>query len=291
MTKNNLLLKLSLIFIILPYNIYGEITPTYSINSVTIENLLEIITPSSLVLINIDDTIITPKSNMFRYNSPYKGLIDEIASLQQNFSDANEIIAKLILQRKIMLVESNWSEFINKLKNKGALVFGFTAPNPACKLIKNFEQWQYDQLSNLGIKFTSKLNNKEIFKFDETNKWSPSFYNGIIFTNSLNKVQTLEELIGNNNISPDNIVIFENTKKQLTNLNNFLRTIDINYYGIEYLASTELNGSPEINVIKLQKELLLKTGKWLEDDEAKQYIINNNQSLDDNNTSQANKVR
>ncbi len=282
--KNNLLLKLLdllhkskllLILVMLPYTSYAIIIPTYSIDSVTVKNLFEKINGSSLVLINIDDTIITPKSNMFRYANPYAGFTEELAALKKYRSNIDEVIAKLLLQRQVMLVEANWSKFIDKLKSSGALVFGFTKINPACRRIENYEEWQYKQLSRLGIKFTDKVNNKEILKFDENDKRSPIFYKGIIFTDFLNKTQALYEFMRITNILPDNIIIFENKKSELNDIDNFLKIVDLDYYGIEYLAVTELKGTPQDNIVKLQQEVLLKTGKWLEDDDAKQLIKNN----------------
>ncbi|WP_341749326.1 DUF2608 domain-containing protein [Candidatus Tisiphia endosymbiont of Sialis lutaria] len=282
--KNNLLLKLLdllhkskllLILVMLPYTSYAIIIPTYSIDSVTVKNLFEKINGSSLVLINIDDTIVTPKSNMFRYANPYGGFIEELVALKKYRSNIDEVIAKLLLQRQVMLVEANWSKFIDKLKSSGALVFGFTKINPACRRIENYEEWQYEQLSRLGIKFTDKVNNKEILKFDETDKKSPIFYKGIIFTDALNKAQALYEFMRITNILPDNIIIFENKRSELKHIDNFLKTVDLDYYGIEYLAATELKGTPQDNIVKVQQEILLKTGKWLEDDEAKQFIENN----------------
>ncbi|WP_157905684.1 DUF2608 domain-containing protein [Rickettsia endosymbiont of Culicoides newsteadi] len=259
----------------LPYTSYAIIIPTYSIDSVTVKNLFEKINGSSLVLINIDDTIVTPKSNMFRYANPYGGFIEELVALKKYRSNIDEVIAKLLLQRQVMLVEANWSKFIDKLKSSGALVFGFTKINPACRRIENYEEWQYEQLRRLGIKFTDKVNNKEILKFDETDKKSPIFYKGIIFTDALNKAQALYEFMRITNILPDNIIIFENKRSELKHIDNFLKTFDLNYYGIEYLAATELKGTPQDNIVKVQQEILLKTGKWLEDDEAKQFIENN----------------
>ncbi|HJD56598.1 MAG TPA: DUF2608 domain-containing protein [Rickettsia endosymbiont of Sericostoma sp. HW-2014] len=282
--KNNFLLKLLdllhkskllLILVMLPYTSYAIIIPTYSIDSVTVKNLFEKINGSSLVLINIDDTIVTPKSNMFRYANPYGGFTQELAALKKYRSNIDEVIAKLLLQRQVMLVEANWSKFIDKLKSSGALVFGFTKINPACRRIENYEEWQYEQLSRLGIKFTDKVNNKEILKFDENDKRSPIFYKGIIFTDFLNKSQALYEFMRITNILPNNIIIFENKKSELNDIDNFLKTVDLNYYGIEYLAATELKGIPQDNIVKVQQEILLKTGKWLEDDEAKQFIENN----------------
>jgi hypothetical protein len=266
------LLKLGLILAIMLDLAYAVIIPTYSVNSSTMDTLLEEVGENSLVLINVDDTIITPKSLMFRYNSPYRTFIGELESLQQVQPNMRELIAALILQRQVMLIESDWPRFINKLKSKGALVFGFTRLNTVAASIKDYEEWQYKQLESLAIKFTGEINKQEIFKFDGKNKESPIFYKGIIFTTDLSKEETLRQFLSITRIAPRNIIVFEYRKSNLNNIDKFFRTIDLDCFGIEYLGFEELQGTPDDKLVEFQKETLLRDGKWLEDDEAKKLL-------------------
>ena len=266
------LLKLGLILAIMLDLAYAVIIPTYSVNSSTMDTLLEKVGENSLVLINVDDTIITPKSLMFHYNSPYRTFVGELESLQKSQLNIHELIASLILQRQVMLIESDWPRFINKLKSKGALVFGFTRLNTVTARIKDFEEWQYKQLESLAIEFTGEINKQEMFKFDGKNKESPIFYKGIIFTTYVSKEETLRQFLSITRIAPRNIIVFEYRKSNLNNIDKFFRTIDLDCFGIEYLGFEELQGVPDDKLVEFQKETLLRDGKWLEDDEAKKLL-------------------
>ncbi len=273
--RNNLLTFFVVILLttIYPaYRVYAGIISTYSLNSPNITDLLQKINKSSLVVVNIDDTIIIPKSKMFNYGSPYRGIIEELKGAARYVSTANSIIARLLVQRKMSLVEQNWPNFINQLKNSGAIVLGITRTKPEYKQIKDFEKLQYQQLINLGIKFTEQVNGKDIFKFDENNKNSSSFYRGIIVTYALDKAQEVEELLNTINIPFNNIIVFDNNKSTLMNINNSLKTREIDYYGIEYLAATLVTEAAEKNVVEFQRQRLFTTGEWLEDDIAKKLM-------------------
>lgn len=273
--RNKLLATLCICWLFTPIISYGVIIPTESINSVTIKNLLPKIDGNSLVLINIDNTILAPESKMFRYNNnPYIAFMDNLSNLAISNSSMNSIIASLILQRKMMLVENSWPNFIEKMKSQGAMVFGFVKTTPPCHLINNFEGWQYSQLQTFKINFTNKLNNQEIFRFDPHDGNAPIFYEGIIFTNTLNKAKTLAELFKIIPTLPTKIVIFENTETELKNINTYLRMVDIQYYGIKYLGAKQILGVPDIKVAKFQQETLLNTGQWLEDTAAEDAINN-----------------
>lgn len=275
--KSNVFLLVAALVVMAFINIsisYAEIIPTYSINSIAIKNLLPKIGNTTLVLINIDDTIITPKSKMFSYNSSYKGLIDELNGVKKYNSSANQIIVNLIKQRQVILLEENWPDFIKQLQDKGALVFGFTRIDPIFRKVEDFNKWQYEQLNALGIKFTDKINDKDIFNFDDTNKNSPAFYHGIIFTDVLSNTVALESFVNIIGNSFDNVIVFSNKESELNEIARLFSTVEIGYYGIEYLAVTERTESPEVDVVKFQQDRLLTTGQWLEDDVAKELIKN-----------------
>ena len=72
--------------------------------------------------------------------------------------------------------------------------------------------------------------------------------------------------------SPTKIIVFANNKKDLKDIDSYLRNIDIEYYGIEYLGWQQLQGSPDVQVAKLQQSTLLNTGQWLEDDVAAKML-------------------
>ncbi|HJD65013.1 MAG TPA: DUF2608 domain-containing protein [Rickettsia endosymbiont of Diachasma alloeum] len=273
MIKVNKILFHLLLYLIVPISSYGEIMPTYSVNSVTMKDLLPKIDQDSLVLINIDNTIITPKSKFFRYNNnPYVNFTKNLYSLAVNDSSVNNSIAQLMQQRQMMLVEKGWVDFINQMKKQGATVLGLQEITTPCNLIENYEVWLYTLLYGLGINFTGKVNDKDVFRFNPTDANAPIFYLGIIFTGSTNKVKSLIEFLKIIPKEPSKIIVFANNKQDLKDMNSFLRNVDIEYYGIEYLGWQQLQESPDLEVAKLQQSTLLNTGQWLEDDVAAKML-------------------
>ncbi len=272
MTKVNKVL-LSLLCLIISCVSYGQIIPTYSVDSVTMKNLLPKMDVDTLVLVNIDNTIIAPKSKLFRYqDNSYINFTKYLYSLAVANSSVNKTIAQLIEQRQMMLVESKWVDLINKMKQQGATVLGLQEITSPCNLIENYEGWLYTLLYGLNINFTNKVNNKDVFRFNPSDAGAPIFYLGIIFTGNINKVKTLIEFLKIIPKQPTKIVIFANNKKDLENMDSYLRMVDIEYYGIEYLGWQMLPGSPDHQIAELQKSTLLNTGQWLEDDIAAKML-------------------
>ncbi|HJD55801.1 MAG TPA: DUF2608 domain-containing protein [Rickettsia endosymbiont of Pyrocoelia pectoralis] len=281
MKVNRVLLSLLLCLFIsnvsygeIPFEIIStKVIPTYSINSVTMKKILPEIDKNTLILINIDDTIITPKSKLFRYNdNSYINFTKNLYSLAVLDSSVNATIAELIKQRQMMLVEKGWVEFVNKAKQQGAMVLGLNEVTAPCNLIENYEGWLYTLLYGFNINFTDKVNDKDVFRFNPSDATAPIFYLGIIFTGSNSKVKTLMDFLKMLPQQPTKIIIFSSDKKDLENINTYLRMVDIEYYGIEYLGWQQLPGSPDDEVVKLQQSTLLNTGKWLEDEEASQML-------------------
>ncbi|MGX6960482.1 MAG: DUF2608 domain-containing protein [Rickettsia endosymbiont of Pentastiridius leporinus] len=254
----------------IPFEIIStKIIPTYSINSVTMKKILPKIDNNTLILVNIGDTIITPKSKLFRYDdNPYINFTKNLYSLAVRDSSVNAVIADLIKQRQMMLVEKGWVDFVNKAKQQGATVLGLNEVTTPCNLIENYEGWLYTLLYSFNINFTDKVNGKDVFRFNPSDATAPIFYLGIIFTGNNSKVKTLMDFLKIVPQQPTKIIVFSSDQKDLENINTYLRMVDIEYYGIQYLGWQQLPGSPDSEVVKLQQSTLLNTGKWLEDEDA-----------------------
>lgn len=283
--KNKLLLSLLLVLLNTTQLAYAfQCSSVSSIDVPEIQEIVKKADKTTLILININDTIITPKSKMFRYNhNIYRNFIEDLYGAAFYHAAAETAIANIWTQRQMMLVEPSWPSFISQLKATGAMVFGFVKTSPACRLVEDFEEWQYSQLKQFAINFTSTINSKEIIKFDAADSNSPSFHKGIIFTNSQSKVYSLREFLNITNIAPLKIIIFENNQNELKSMNVFLNTMDIGYFAIAYNAAAQIIGSPKEQVGKFQIRTVTNTGKWLEDDAAEALLLPNTDITDNKN--------
>lgn len=273
-----------LTFLISSTFVKAEIIPTFSINSSTFKELINNIDSSTLVLINIDDTIIRPKSKMFLYqNSSYRAFIENLIVASKNDAFFNDPIKTWFTQRKIILVEPEWPEFIENLKKTGALVLGLSEMNiKIYDLIKEPENWRLSELNNLNIHFHDKINDQNIIKIDKLKNQLAVFHKGIIFTGPFSKGKTLIDFMRVTNITPRKIVIIDNRIDHLKQVEYFLRKLDIDYYSIHYLAMTQIQDKQDDQVIKFQQKTLLKESKWLEDEEADQILKSINRAPSNN---------
>ncbi len=124
--------------------------------------------------------------------------------------------------------------------------------------IENIEQYRLSELTKLGIKFTDKVNDKNILELNKQIGWKSVFYHGIIFTGPFSKSQTLLDFIEKTNISPKKIIVFDKIKSELQQIDSQLRRFRIDVYNILYLGARELKGEPDPNIVKLQQKTLLE---------------------------------
>lgn len=221
---------------------------------------------NSIVLFDIDDTLITPVSSFFRIE-PYRSLIDEIKKNPHQYPDYEEIISNWRLQRKVMLVDPKWPETIQLLKSKHQ-VYGFTKMDTGkFGNITSVETWRYQELKNLGVEFSQKKSIEEFQIGPGSFKNSPMFYKGIFFTGSASKAEmfALYQNVLNNSF----IVLIDDREEHLLDLGAFCREVSIPFRGFLFKASwltpTFKTNSP---MAEFQKTYLLEHKKWIEDEDA-----------------------
>ncbi len=267
---HNFLLLLA--FLSFSFFAHAKIISTYSVVPKFASEILEFVDASTWVFINIDDTIFTPKSKMFRYSlNPYRGFLDELYANAKKNPSLDKNIATLLSQRELVLVEQYWPDFITTMQRKGALVFCIILKTDPMKLIENFELTQYAILQKFNINCSKDLNKRQAFLFNETSINPSMFYQGIIFTKS-SIGQTLLQLMKATNMVPKNIVLFDSRKHELENVEYDLRVIDVNYYGVNYLGIRDMKGLPDPGIVHFQQKQLQENNKWIEDDEAEKLI-------------------
>jgi len=186
-----------IILLFLPINTAcGKILITYSIDSPVVTELLKTIDSSALILVNIDDTVLTPKSKIFKYDSPYQSFIDTIANLSKKKPIFKNALSVWMTHRKLMLVEENWPQFITTLKNSGATVVGLVQMDPQVHaVLKEPELFRYKEVQQFNINFTDKIYNQELFKINSIGGKNAIFYKGIIFTGLFSKAQILVDFM------------------------------------------------------------------------------------------------
>lgn len=256
---------------------YAKIIKAYSVNDKQVQNLLNAVDENTLVLIEIDETLITPSSNMFRYNgNMYYTFINDLANQAKQIPALNQAIITWLSDRKIMLVEDQWPILIQKMQNVGALVFGLNYMNKhVTTLIGNLGNWRNDELTNIGIHFTDQLYSQKSFIINEINipkHVNSFFYKGVLFTGSFEKAKTILDFINLTKIQPKKVIVFDHNLKTLKKIQSVLRVLDTQYYGVEYLQVFQIPGKTDVDIVKFQQNALINYGKWFEDSKVQELM-------------------
>ena len=238
-----------------------------------VQEIFKNATSDSVVLCDIDDTIITPKSKMFRYNSEFKNLIDVIKKNRINMPNFDTIIGNWRLNRKAMLVSSLWPSIIADLKTKNIPIFALTQLDTGkVGPIESMEEWRYQELKNLGIEFTYKFNKKENYIIIPSDQGTSHavFHKGFFLTGLHSKAQLVKEIISVQ--KPDHIYFIDDRKDHVTAVAGVAKEASIPYTGIVYKGVELLDGKPNRLIVTEQKKQLLENAQWLEDEEIEEKL-------------------
>ena len=248
----------------------AEIITTYSVNSSTVQKIEEWIDKDTIILIELDDTLIMPKSKMFSFDSnPYRMFLNNLITLGERSPAYTKAVANWYGQREVRLVEEGWIDFISRARAKGAKIYGI------CSMplyLLNIEEKRLKEIKDLGIIFDSKLNNSEEFEIKKEFPWFARFHKGIIYNGPHSKHESILELFKIANLSPKKFLTFANVKYEIKLVDKALRKFNMYFKSVLYLGSREVTGRPNEEIVKFQQRQLIETGKWHEDDEASKLL-------------------
>jgi hypothetical protein len=215
-----------------------------------------------IIFVDIDDTIIIPKSSTFAA-PPFNKIIDNIKENEEFYPDYAEIISSWRQQRQIMLLDKEWPKFIEMLKKKFK-VFALTSLSVSqFGKITSMEKWRHQELTNLGINF-SQLDLEDV-KF----KNGASYYKGIFFTGDNTKSKTID--IFKTYLSSNTYMLIDDRSKHIDDLYKYCQDKNLSYVGLHYTGPTK-HSKPDPRIHAIQLNYLINKYIWLEDQQALEKI-------------------
>jgi hypothetical protein len=240
---------------------------------------LKLIHPNSTIFIDVDDTIITPKSVVFHAQSTYKDLIEDLKFKTPKTETSELLISRWRLQRKSMLIFNEWPSIIDELKQKGLHVYGLTKMDTGqFGDIASMEEWRYNELHNHGVTFTYHESPDETL-FEELSdlliehnnpsedpNHQPTFYKGIFFTGYLDKGRVIKIIA--DLLKFQQVVFIDDRISYLNDVYEACKEHNIPFLGIYFKGLETIDGKPDPKVAEFQKQYLFENHTWLEDDTA-----------------------
>ncbi len=190
---------------------------TKSLDSSAISELIEFIDQDSLVVISIENTLISP---IFE-NEEYRQKINLYRANYNSATGYKSFLEEYYLNRKTELTHSSWPEIINKFKNKGAQVY-LIYGNLEFK-IAGFEKTIYMDLKSKNIEITELINGQNSMLLNRAMDWSAIFVKGTIFTAHMGKSKSLFSLVRTLQKQPKKFIYIDDKEKDIVYVENMLR--------------------------------------------------------------------
>lgn len=231
-------------------------------STLDIEFYLQQLPEDSIILVDVDDTIITPRSKTFR-TAPYNKLIDNIKKNKDNYPNYHEIISNWRLQRKVMLLDEKWPIMLRQLREKFSVYAITKMDTGRFGNIPSMERWRYEELRDLGIEFSK--NDKIPNTILDKGQNNPMFYNGIFITGEKSKGQTLDIYIPF--LKASVIVLIDDRLEHLEDVKAFCDKHSIKFIGLLFKGLENFKDRPDPAIAGYQAKYLIRNTRWLEDDE------------------------
>lgn len=226
----------------------------------------------AVVFVDVDDTLITPQSKLFRWTSPHRFLIDDLKKDREKYPNFEKIISHWRLTRKTMLISAGWPEFIQDLKKRSKVYALTKMESGALGKIPSMEKWRHEELKSKGISFTPLFDDlKETLLQKEKTGLNPSsFYEGIFITGSFPKSVVIQSYL--KVYKPKKIIFIDDRVEYIQDVQQECQKHNVPYLGIHFKGMERIDGTPDPKVAEIQRYSLFEKCQWLEDEEAEEML-------------------
>ena len=256
MKKTFALLKICSLAILLTSTVWANIKESNNIS-----DLLTYATPNSLVLVDLDNTIIQPKQTL----GSDQWYSDMVKTFKKTMSDdAAKKRAIAIWQRvqskiEVVPVEDDTIDVIKKLQSDNIRVMALTARS------RPVADRTIALLTSIGIDFSIK--NNEFKKIKLYDKHNVKIKNGVIFIGPLNnKGKVLLRFLDKTQLKPDKIIFIDDKSEHASSVDAALQSRGIEHISIRYGAADKAVARFSKNIANKQLEIFNACGKFVSDE-------------------------
>ena len=248
------------------HNQTNTIKSIQSYDQVDFENITD---PATVVLFDVDETLIQPEDTYLINEHSERGLKFRQSLIQKHpeIMKMHDIGGIILDQAARPLIEKEVINKIRTLKKNNINVFAITAMNTGeYSNIGRMERWRYEHLKKLGFEGTYQNDDFYLPGF----KRKPVFYKSIIATDLEDKGEVLIAVLDKINLRPQKIIMFDDTLEFLYSVEKECKKRGIIFFGYHYNGAKKKDWDE--NLISFQAEYLIKHKKWLSDAEVKEKM-------------------
>ncbi len=250
-----------------------------------VADMLKNIGTDTLVLFDVDDTLIIPADIAMRSKTKeehqqwLKNTIDTIFKNAPHPISYYEGLADYSTHHSL-LVEPIVADIITSLQNRGITVLALTAAwTGSFGSIPFFPQFRLEQLQKLGIDFSKAHIPDAIFKqLPEREGTYPMLYQGMLCANLQDKGLVLGAFLDYMKWKPSHIIFFEDSYKRVKQVVEEMCKRNIPCTGYQYFGFEHVPGELDKELTIFQFKYLLDHERWLNDEDGQKLLKRQNEN-------------
>lgn len=260
-------IKYMLILFIIFFSAQAKITQIHSLAEA--QTILDAADDSSLVLFDVDDTLIASCTGIFHpKTAEHEILVQALKNnLKEKTKDAFDLLwSKAYLYAEIMLVENEVADIIKNLQKRNVKVMALTLRDVGVYgFIQSLEEHCFTQLQKCKIDFQHNAYQDIIFnEFEPVKGIHPRLYKGIFLTNGTPKGMVLGSFLNTLSSKPQCVIFFDDIMQNLISVEQEMLKQNIDFHGYHY---TRAHDTLVFDFAKAQKQFdfLHQHGTWPND--------------------------
>ncbi|MFI5343768.1 MAG: DUF2608 domain-containing protein [Chlamydiales bacterium] len=248
------------------------VVPTLNLD--LIEKEIAALDGNSLVVFDIDYTLIIPKDSILGPCGEHY-LQKWIRGVEIK-SEQREILSSLImLQSKVSLIDDKILDLIDVLKHKKIKTVALTAmPTGQYGLIPSMEAWRVKQIGDLGIHFGWSFPLLDHFALDEFVEFitKPAYKQGILGSARYPKGKVLTAFLRKMGWKPSKIIFIDDRLDFIASVEAEIEKESIPLISFHYTAALDKHSHLDIRVADFQLNHLIQNYEWISDERAQQQL-------------------
>lgn len=244
------------------------------------EETLQTIDQQSLVLFDVDETLLVPKDlilNLYaknEWNQYFKETFENPAIVPSGY-DYRNLSGQIFSKMEYEVVTPKVLELVRSLQLRNIKTIAFTKmPIGSLGMISSMEDWRIEHLKKHQFDFSSAFSQFQEIKINVSSTGIPClFKKGVLCANKQHKGPVLTAFLEAIQWKPAQIIFIDNRLDYLQSVEKALEGTDIKFIGFYY---REVENRPYIvneELARFQLLHLARTGKWLNDQEAAEVLL------------------
>jgi hypothetical protein len=234
-----------------------------------INELRNYASPDTLILVDIDDTLLRPSTQLgsSHWWAHMQNTVGKDIDIRNAFPGFNPLIGWIFHHLTMEPMQSDTAQVIRDLQNQNICVLALTARPKNATFCPHYDRVTREDLRSIGVDFTQSKLQGEIDFAERDGLWSFSY--GVIFSNRQLKGGALKDFLHTFRVKPERIVLVDDKRYQIASVEHAMADVGIPFVGLHYQTSKQ-QAELDAAIANIQWHALMTNGKIPSDEEARQ---------------------